>query len=355
MIKYIFILLIINAIVVLNSCKTTPTSPESKPPVLSDTIPSGDDVYHQIKINQTDYQSFEISNKDNFILNFKKISSIILGNKQQGIFYAIDSSTALYEQVGDNVRLKFNFFHNTDDTTLLFNFTIRYVLIDSSIFDLDSSTVTYKWPYKSTEIFIKWSKILIPPEIDIQDFEILDSTIYFHPYGSAGMYQYDIKNPHTTLKKDYVGGDYLAVSQNYVFCDFDHHQVGRFDIASESINLAKILIPYDQQTEINGMDVYENKLYVVIEYKNIVIYNFDLQPLDSIPYANYNVWLAIKDSIAYSNNWSEIVRFNLITQNYIKSVKYPTSNCEAISIIGDKMYFTDYKKKIIAYFNLSEL
>ena len=356
MIKYIFILLIINAIIVLNSCKSTPTSPESKPPILTDTIPVGENVYHQIKINQTDYQSFEISNKDNFILNSKEISSIILGNKNQGIFNAINSSKALYEQVGDNFRLKFNFFHNTDDTTLLFDFTIRYILSDSSIFDLDTSMVTYKWPYKSTEIFIKWSKVLIPPSvIDIQDFEILDSMIYFHPYGAAGMYQYDIKNNHTTLKKDYDGGDYLAVSKNYVFCDFDHHQVGRFNILTDSIDLSKVLVSYDQQNEINGMDVYENKLYLAIEQSKILILNLDLQTLDSIPYSNYNVWLAIKDSIAYSNNWSEIVKYNLITQSYDNPVKYPTSNCEAISIIGDKMFFTDYKKRIIGYFNLSEL
>lgn len=357
MIKNIFAILVIITFVILNSCKSTPTptAPESKPITPIDTIPIGEVVYHQIKISQTDYKSFEISNKDNFILNSKSISSIILGEKKSGIFYDIDSSQAVYEPVGNNFRLKFNFLYNTDDTTLIFNISIKYIFNDSLTYDLDTSTVTYKWPYKSTEIFIKWSDILIPPSIDIQDFEILDSMIYFHPYGSAGMYQYDIKKHHTTLKIDYVGGDYLAVSQNYVFCDFDHHQVGRFNIAGDSVDISKYIIPYYQQNEICGMDVYDNKLYIAIEDENIVIFNFDLQPIDSIAYTYYNPWLAIKDSIAFSNTWHQIARYNLNTLSFSNSVKYPTSNCEAISILENKMFFTDYKKKIIGYFNLSEL
>ena len=355
MIKKIFTFLIFISITILISCKSTLTPPETKPKEQVDTLTFGESSYHQIKISQTDYQSFEIYSSEDFLLNSKKISSVILGYKNQGKFYEYDSLQSIYEQAGIYFRLKFNFFHIVSDTTLLFNFSIRYTFKDSSIYDVDTSLVTYKWPYKSTEIFLNWSEILISPEIDIQDFEILDSMIYFHPYGSAGMYQYEMKNHYTTLKIDYSGGDYLAVFQNYVFCDLDHHQIGRYNLTSQSLDLIKEIIPISQQDEINGMEVYNNKLYVSIENHNTITLDFNLQVMDSIPYINSSRWLAIKDSIYYSNNWGAIVRYNLNIQSYISTRKLPTSNCEAISIIGNKMFFTDYNKKIIGYFSLSDL
>jgi len=80
-----------------------------------------------------------------------------------------------------------------------------------------------------------------------------------------------------------------------------------------------------------------------------------LQYEESIPYSESLQYLTIKYSIAYSNDFHEITRYDLKTYNYLNPVKLPTSDCEAIKIFGDKMYFTDYAKKIIGYVNLSNL
>jgi hypothetical protein len=66
-------------------------------------------------------------------------------------------------------------------------------------------------------------------------------------------------------------------------------------------------------------------------------------------------YLTIKNDVAYFNDFEKIIRVNLATLDTLSSIKPPTSGCEAINIIGDKMYFTDIYKQIICSVDISEL
>ena len=252
--KYYPFLLIAALTAILNSCKSNPTSPTENISVDKNTL-------RQIGITQTGYQSFEISNNDNLVLSSKNISSIILGKKKSGIFNGEDTTSVSYEQTGNNFKLKFDFTQAVDDSVTNNKFTLRYIFSDNSYYDLDTSKVTYKYPYSSTEILLTWNYLLIPPATDIQDFDISDSLIFYHPIGPLGLYEYDMRIFQSTPKISYEGGDFIAASQDYVFCDITHNSIGRYNIALDSLDIM-INLSLISDFNIDGLAVYNNKLYV---------------------------------------------------------------------------------------------
>ncbi len=345
--SFIKLIPIIFPLIFLYSCKSNPLPPKENKSI-------NESVYHQILLTQTGYNQIKISNTDNFIISSQKINSIILGEKISGIFSGIDTTKPIYEQSGENYLVKFEFIQQFDSTLLDDTVTIRYLLNDNSFYEMDTAKVTYKYPYSSTEILVPWDKILISQAIDIQDFDIIDSSVFFHPYGPFGLYEYNLITDNTLLKLNYSSGDHLAASKNYIFCDVDHISISRFNIALDTVDLYKH-ISSNNSINIYGMCYYNNKLYVLTSDGKIIVYNEDLRDLDTITYSFNIVWIAVKDSIVYGNNYNEISRFNLVTKSFLTSVAFPTSDCEAIKIIEDKLYFTDYDKKIIGYVNLSDL
>ncbi len=345
MLKYIFFILIFFSIVLFNSCKSNPASP-------SDTTFVDETAYHQINITQTDYLSFEIASNENFVLNSNNISAIILQDKNSDNFYDKDTILPVYEKLNNNFQLKFKFILNTGDSTLLYKFALKYVFTDNTIYDVDTSLITYRFTYPSTEILYKWADIMMHPEYGLQDFEMTDLKIYCHPFGPGELDNYDITNYQTSTMFRYPGGDYLAISNNFVFCDINHTSIGRYNLAEDIIDTTVSI--NDIGIQIKGMDVYGNKLYVSTNNKKINLYNLDLKYEGTIPFDYSGYYLAIKDSIIYCNNYSEILRFNLKTNTSMDPIPLPTLHCEAIAISGDKMLFSDYGAEIIGCFNLSE-
>lgn len=350
--KYFKLLGFFTILFILYSCKNNPVIVEIVPP-------QGESVYRQINITQTDYKVFEISASINFIMDSEKISSVILGNKLSGTFLATDSSNAIYEQSGNNFRLKFQFNSIMDDSVLICQFTIRYNLTDNSFYDLDTFKLTYKYPYQSTEILMKLSKITLPSYNTVQAFDIVDSVLYYHPFGPDGLFKYNFNTEQASLLFDYAAGDHLTAYTNFVYCDVDHNSVYRYNTDSNKVDKKVDVTDFSSNLSIAGMDVYNNKLYVLFDNATISVYDIDLQ-LErtfsiSSPGFLPGYYLTIKDNVAYFYNFNQLTKINLNTLEKLPSVKLPTSDCRAINIIGTKMYFTDYYKQIIGYFNLSEI
>lgn len=341
--SFLFILIIIH------SCKSNPVNP-----IESIVNPSSE--YHQISITQTDYNSFEISDNSNFILSSKNISSVILGDINSGVFSGKDTLQPIYEPTGDKFKLKFKFNETIDDTVLIYRFSLRYLFIDSENYDLDTFKITYKYPYQSTEILLKWSKLSVPPIPDypypIQAFDIVDFVLYYHPYGPYGLYKYNLNTEQTNLLFDYSSGNYITATSNFVFCDVDNVSIYRYNLDSNKVD-KKIIGKFQH---IDGVANYENKLYVLDSNEDLSIYNFDLQLESTLTFPlSGGFSLTIKNDTAYCNNIEKIIKVNLTTLDTLPSIKIPTSRCDAITIIGDKMYFTDYDKHIICSVDISEL
>ncbi len=352
--KYNLIILIVYLIVTIISCNDIPSAPTPQP---GNNILE-ENAFHQININQTDYQKIEISNNNDFFLNSERVSSIILGHKNMGEFYANDTTSISYEQVDENYKLNFHFNKEIDDTTLMYEFTLRYKFTDSSTYDFDTSKIMYQYPYKSTEIFLTLADFIKHPEDNVQDFDIIDSILYYHPYGPWGLYAYNLDTKDISTKIEYSSGDYIAANKNYVFCDYDHRTVIRYNLSLDSVDSYVDIYNYVGDN-IKGMEVYNNELYVLTNKSTIQVYNMDLQHQRNIIYPKQTYGLTISNSIAYSNFYSsdtkEIIRYNLETNNYLEPVPYPTADCDAIRIIGEKMFFTDYTKRILCYVNVSDL
>jgi hypothetical protein len=65
----------------------------------------------------------------------------------------------------------------------------------------------------------------------------------------------------STPKISYEGGDFIAASQDYVFCDITHNSIGRYNIALDSLDIM-INLSLISDFNIDGLAVYNNKLYV---------------------------------------------------------------------------------------------
>jgi hypothetical protein len=310
-------------------------------------------VLHKINLEQIDYQNIIVSSSNDLILTEEYISQILLGIKFDNMFIGIDSTHAKYESTDSGQKMVFQFNHEFSDSILIANISLRYLFNDNSLYDLDTFKIVYKFPYESTEIFMNWDELIEPPAFDIQSFDIVNSRFYYHPYGAFGLYEYDMFNTSTMMLIGYSGGDYIASSDEYVFCDINHNMICRYIISTDTTDI-KINISSYLNELIKGLEVNNDELYVLTDNESILRFSLDLQYKGIYTYSNSTYGLTIQDNIAYSNDNTQILRFNLSTLNFIGPVALPTSNCEAIRIVGEKLYFTDYKKQVVAYVNLSE-
>ncbi len=313
-------------------------------------IPEGTSFYHNINVTQTSSNSFNVSSNESFLLTSKKISKIILTNKNSG---DVQSTPATYEKVGNKLRLKFNISAKLDTSVFYNNYSVKYIFIDNSFTFIDSSLPTFKYPFKTTKIFTRWDNFTNSLSKDVQDFDLVNNKIYFHPYGPLGFFEYT-RGKESKLKFDYVGGDFISATENFVFCDLGHNSIYRYNIATDKTDLN---IKLNSNNNITGVDTYDNKLYVSTDEGKIFIYDFDLNPIKTIPYDGSLSYLTINNNIAYSTDSKNklIKRYDLTTEKFIDAIPYPSHDSEAIKIVDDMLFFTDYKKEIIGYFQLSDI
>jgi hypothetical protein len=200
---------------------------------------------------------------------------------------------------------------------------------------------------------MNWSDLIEPPAFDVQSFDVVDSKLYYHPYGAFGLYEYDMHSISTKTLYDYSGGDYIAASDKYIFCDINHDMIFRYNIFTDTIDIEINISAYLKEI-IKGLEVYSDELYVLTDNESILRFSFELQYIGMHSYSISSYGLTIKDNTAYSNDHNQIVRFDLSTFNFLEPVALPSSNCEAIRIVGERMYFTDYAKQVVANVNLSD-
>ncbi len=348
MLQFIKYSILVLFLFLMYSCTSNPTSPEL-------TILNEKDSFNKITITQTNYDSFNVRSSENFILNSKKISKIILGENINGTFNGSDTVDAIYEQIENNFRLKFSISQKFSASNISHNFEIKYVTTDGLFYFFDSSLVTYKYPYPSTEIYAYMKNIFDSPSNDVQAFDIVNRKLFYHPYGPEGLYEYNINSKNKRLLFDYPGGNYLTATEKYVFCDL-HTEIDRYNIETGAVDLTIQVLP-NSPYSITGMDVSQDNLYVSTDEGKLLIYDLNFQLKDTLPYNTTSFYLAIYNNIAYSHDFynKQIHRYNLETQKFLEQIPVPARNTEAITIIEDMMFFTELTVGTIRYFKLSDI
>jgi hypothetical protein len=316
-------------------------------------LPENTNLYRQITITQTGNSTFNISSNESFLLNSRKISKIIIENKNSG---DIQSAQAVYEQVGNKFKLKFNISAKLDTSVFYNDYTVKYLFINNSFTYIDSSLATFKYPYQTTELFTRWENVTTSLAKDIQDFDLVQNKIFFHPFGPVGLLQHT-RGKETQLKFDYTGGDYIAVNEKYAFCDIGHISIQRYNLELNKEDIS-VNIASNSNYKISGIDIADNKLYVATNEGKIFVYDLEFNLEKTIPYSTSPLYyLTINNNIAYSYNYIDklITRYDLTTEKFLDPIPLPSHDCEAIKAVDDMLFFTDYEKKIIGYFKLSEL
>lgn len=322
------------------------------------------EVLAKFAIIQSSYDSLKITNKNDLILMTKSVEKIQIGKKTDALFEMLDETTPVYTGFLKSYHLKFMLSCVVPDTALYFPITIRFVLKDSSLVDFDSLALLYHYPYISTQIFMCWDEL---PENhyqrDIQDFDLKNDILYFHPYSSYGLYQYDLANKSTKELYDYGAGDFIVQDGDYVFMDVDHFRIYRYNLLTNESQ--KILEFSGWHTDdIWGLEAYHDSLFVLRMrsadmYPILEIYDYNARLLDSITNYNshyYSFYLTIHDNVLYSGTGGPTLsRYDLKSRSYLDSRPKPSGDTEAIRFIDGFLYFTDYQRRYIGRTSMDEI
>ncbi len=320
-----------------------------------------------LQIEQIDYTRVLISNSEQFVFNQPFFTDLIIYSENDTSF-TIDTLQAFtLTQTGKDYLCTFKYELNIDKHLINFPLHLQFILNDGSTLTYDSTLNMLKFPYSSTEVFLEWATRPEEGVTDVQDFELDDRYLFFHPYGCAGTYKYDLNSKQVTQILDYCGGDFLAydADSGYVFMDIEHNSIWKYDLQQDT-SMALYDLTEDH-TIFLGMTAQAGSLFaicqnwltsepikmVVLDYQGQVLKQFVLD--DSNIFSLYQ--LDIYDDSFFTFTFTapnKIQQYDLLFQNQ-KEIKAPTDNTESISIFEPYLYFSDYDKQIIGRTLLSEI
>jgi len=353
--KLIKIVLILTSFLVSMSCDRNSNILEPNISSILDEI----SLKKLISIDFVDYDSVVVKNIEGAEISNKIITRIELGEKDTGKFVPNYSTIPNYKEEDESYQLDFSLplkIYNKHVRAAYF--TIRFIFDNNSWVDIDTFALTYKFPYRSTEIFLKTNEITNDLSLHIQDFEILGNKLYFYPLGFTIFYEYDLNSSEFREIMYFGSGDHIAGHSNYIFLDFGHCSIHRFNITEDTLDLQFDLSTFSNP-DIRGLDVSNEKVYVmfpgVLSTESFLAqFDFDgsLISKESIPFVSY--YLTIYENILYSVDYtnSQIIRYDLNSKTVLPSKTFPAESIDGICIYNDQFYFTDYYKQLISVIDL---
>ncbi|GAB4372993.1 MAG: hypothetical protein Kow0042_16650 [Calditrichia bacterium] len=328
------------------------TSPLS--PIIS--IPAESFLKH-ITIRQTDYDTIQVTTTEDFILKGKYIQWIFLGTKQNDSLTIISRTHPVYKKENDTYKLSFNLESPVPSKTLHYKFTLRFILSDNQIFDIDTLFTMCKYPYESAEIYLEWHEIVDTAMVAIQDFGLSAGKFYYHPFGPIGLFQYDFQKDSSILIYDYPGGDFFALDSSYIFIDVSHDHIFRYNLHSEIIDTTYDLTNLGYYL-ITGMEAYGGKLYVLAlkaSLPSLLEFDYDLNLLGerSLTFSGYSFTIA-NNFLFILTDWP----ITLVDLTNLEITAYrhrPSYNTETIRIWDGYLYFNDFDRKYIGRISVNKI
>jgi len=335
---------------------------------IAPTYPSSIKDLRFVTIQQVDYDSLIITNSEELIVTRKDIEFIVFGKKKNGTFVGQDTITPVYYSngLGDFI-LEFEFQENVDLSEIKYEFTIRYMKSNSWV-SLDTFALMYKYPYESTIPILLAGRDLNMHDIHFQDIDLDNENLYFHPSGSpSGLYEYNFDSRQARMLVNYYGGDNIASDSIYVFYATMHDEIFRYNLNIDTTNLMLDLTEFESidYGYISGMDICNGILYVlVISYEtesnnSLVRFDLDCNYIDIRNYPLTHYYMTIHDNILYSVQYTgsstNIARFDLTSNTFLENIPTPALLMEGIRIFRDRLYYTDYYKKMIGSIHLWDI
>jgi hypothetical protein len=210
----------------------------------------------------------------------------------------------------------------------------------------------------TADVFITYAEIFkdVNSGYRVEDFDFFnDSVLFVHPAGAAGLYKYDMTSKEITELVDYSAGDMIAYDSIYVFYDWGHFDIMRFNLNTDTSDLHLDLSSFNDPS-IGGLDVYQHVLYAIINSQNtentyIAKFNLDGTLLDTIPYPRITRYLTINNGILYSlavDTAYTITGFDLSTKSFLPDKPFPVEYGWGIRIFADKLYYADPDHECLA-------
>jgi len=351
-----FSILFIVFLVFINACKKNSTGIENQ-------LPPADNQLSHFQVTQFAYDSLQVCNNSDLLVASKSIKSIQVGYASNNTFFIAGELPAEYESKGDHYLLKFDLRIAVDKHVIYYPLKIRFIFTDCSFTDFDSTVNMLKYPYPNCAVFMDWDEFLLPPYgTSVQDFDLDDSLFFFHPYGCAGLYKYDMRTAKTYELSNYCGGDFISYDYPFVFLDEGHHYIYRYDLQADTANEIIRVGAYDLNNEILGVAAAGDKLYLMANYSYPELYSYDYEgnSLDTLSLTQgYHISISAleyyNEQLFSVRNWSVISRYDLSTHKFLTDKQAPTEDTESVKIWREYLYFSDYDKQIIGRVPLEDV
>ena len=327
------------------SKESNPASPAGRFPVL------GIRDYSKVVLAMSDFDTVRVSHQLGLDLETPGIVRIGFGTKSSAGYAESLVVPTSYDPNSNTNIVRFDFSVHLRPSMAIMPFTIRYYLTDSTDVDVDKTVSAYKYPYSSAEIVLSFPSLEPPLNgLDAQDVDRVNSSIFFHPFGGFGLYEYNMTTRRVTELLLYGGGDFIAADSHYVFCDV-YPRIRRFNISTNAVDL---VFPTMFTNLVRGMDEYNGLLYVMDDFSKLKVFSRDGALLDSINYSGY--YIMIVDSVIYSSEgYRFLTRFDLRTMRYLQHVLAPTHEIDGIKEHNGMLYYSDFEKKFIGRMPIGDL
>lgn len=316
-----------------------------------------------VSIELADYDSMIVRSKEEVNLFPGSITRIEMGEWDTGEFDMVGSTTPTFNYEAGRYRFSFVLPHNILNERLrAYYFTLRFFQENDNYVDLDTFALTYKFPYKTTEIFLATDQLHYSGygSIYIQDFEFVGRKLYFYNLGPTTLWEYDLQTRELKALLYPWGGDHVAGDSVYLFLDIQHHYVYRYDIKKDTVDI-QFNLPISTDN-IRGIDVSDENVFVMLpgesdENSLLAVYDFqgNLIEEQQIPVVGY--YLSVDNNILYTNDYEneQILRYDLLSNTKLLDKPLPAKLNDGMEVYDNKLYFADYYRQMISVMSLSEL
>lgn len=239
-------------------------------------------------------------------------------------------------------------------------FLTLFVFIYSITCEKNHTVINNDLDNQNISTFLDWTTFWTNGS-DIQDFYIVGFKFYYRPFGPQGIYCYDLESNLNSFILGKESGNYLAVSDSFLFFDVATSEIYRYNFLTDTIDL-KFNLPDKLNTSIWGMEISNSYLWAILgSYGDdyyISKFDFSGSLIDSLTYTQKQLlYLTLDEDTIISIDYQglQLSRYNYVDQYFLSSKPLPCSEIEGIRVFEEKFLFTDLEMNRISAIPLSEL
>lgn len=345
-------------VILLSACSENTVSEP-----LDDSAPK----WNAFHVTQTYYDSLEVKSENRIFLQDQRVKYVVLLTEFEGRFIARDTVVASYVPTNEGYYLNFVLRGLASDRVIDASFRIHYEIADGIIAVIDTSEYMLDYAYQGVENYISALSLESGTTLrhsNLQDFDLSLNSIFFHPLGQAGIFNYRYSDLRSEELVGALSGNYIAVMQEHLFFEMVNTQLFRLALQDgaqpEEIDLSAV--PYEN---ILGLAAWQDKLFIYFDASSgnfLGIFDLNGNLLETIDFPRDCLYLAVSSTgILYTNEYTGLsepdllVRFDLNSETFLEDKIHPGNSPAGLRVWGERLYFTDYPKPALFSLPLSAL